>query len=143
MTTTSNDEVKAAFQTLHQKYNEHFPKVRPALLDNLLARMSENPSEDPMFMVEVFTKPGLDSEQVRKYILEKTGMAPSILDNGTHYATNQRLNLEILKEISDSDDVIAVAGEYTGRVGAYGPSHDHRELQNVGRQTGGRCMPPE
>jgi len=126
MTTTSSDEVKAAFQTLHQKYKEHFPKVRPALLDNLLARMSENPSEDPMFMVEVFTKPGLDSEQVRKYILEKTGMAPSILDNGTHYATNQRLNLEILKEISDSDDVIGVAGEYTGRVGAYGPSHEHR-----------------
>ena len=49
-------------------------------------------------MVEVFTKPGLNGEEVRNYILEKTGMSPAIYDNGTHYATNQKLTLEVLKE---------------------------------------------
>ena len=52
-------------------------------------------------------------------------MSPAIYDNGTHYATNQRLALEVLKEISDSDDVLEVTGEYTGGLGGYALSHEH------------------
>lgn len=33
-------------------------------------------------MVEIFTKPNTDSEAMRDYILQKTGMVPSIHDNG-------------------------------------------------------------
>jgi hypothetical protein len=36
---------------------------------------------------------------------EKTGVVPAIYDKGTHYVTNHKLILEILKEISDSGDV--------------------------------------
>jgi hypothetical protein len=76
-------------------------------------------------MVEVFTKPGLNTEEVRRYIIGKTGMSPAIYDNGTHYVTNQELTLDILQEISDSEDVIEVTGEYTGGLGGYGASHEH------------------
>ena len=136
------DEVRIAHDNLKKKYDEHLPKVDPVLIGNLLDRQSEDASDDPIFLVEVFTKPGLDSHEVRRYIIEKTGMSPEIYDNGTHYVTNQKLNLQMLKEISDSDDVIEVTGEYTGRLGAYGPSHEHRENTEIGRATAGRGKPP-
>jgi hypothetical protein len=41
----------------------------------------------------------------RGYIFDKTGMMPDIYDHGTHLVTDERLTLEILKEISDSDGV--------------------------------------
>src|SRR5712691_2010301 len=31
----------------------------------------------------------------------------------------------MLKEISNSEDVLEVAGEYTGGIGGWGPSHEH------------------
>ena len=45
----------------------------------------------------------------------------------THYVTNHKLTLEILKEISDSDDVLEVAGDYTGTITARGSSHVHSD----------------
>jgi len=42
--------------------------------------------------------------------------------------------LEILKEISDSDDVLEVAGDYTETITARGSSHVHsydRPLRNL------------
>lgn len=44
--------------------------------------------------------------------------------NRTHYVTNQKLTLEMLKQISDSKDVLEVIGEYTGDIGGLGPSHE-------------------
>jgi hypothetical protein len=52
-------------------------------------------------------------------------MMPAIYDNGTHYVINQKLTLEMLKELSDSEDVLEVTGEYTGSIGGFGPSHEH------------------
>jgi hypothetical protein len=75
-------------------------------------------------MVEIFTKPDTDSEEMKNKIFEKTGWLPTIYDKGTHYVTNQRLTLEALKEISDSDDVIEVTGDYTGSIGGWGASHE-------------------
>ena len=54
-------------------------------------------------------------------------MVPAIYDKGTHYVTNQKLTLEILKEISESADVLEVAGEYTGNIIARGSSHVHSD----------------
>jgi Carboxypeptidase regulatory-like domain len=119
-------EIKDQFLELQKKYQKHLPKVDPELIDDLLLRQMENPKVVPMYMVEVFTKPGLNTEEVRRYIIGKTGMSPAIYDNGTHYVTNQELTLDILQEISDSEDVIEVTGEYTGGLGGYGASHEHR-----------------
>jgi hypothetical protein len=123
--TTELVEIKGQFEQLQKKYKEHMPKVDPALVDDLLLRQMENPDVVPMYLLEVFTKEGLDTEEVRNYIIGKTGMSPAIYDNGTHYVTNQKLTLDILKEISDSEDVLEVTGEYTGGLGSYGASHEH------------------
>jgi hypothetical protein len=40
-------------------------------------------------------------------------MLPAIYDHGTHYVTNQKLTLEMHKEISNNEDVVQVSGEYT------------------------------
>jgi hypothetical protein len=48
-------------------------------------------------------------------------MMSAIYDNGTHYVTNQKLTLEMLKEISDSKDVMEVTDEYNGSIGGFGP----------------------
>ena len=55
----------------------------------------------------------------------------AIYDNGTHYVTNQKLTLEMFKEISDSEDVLDVTGEYTGNIGGYGPSHEHLDHKHI------------
>lgn len=36
-------------------------------------------------------------------------MMPAIYDNATHYVINQKITLEMLKEISHSEDVLEVA----------------------------------
>jgi hypothetical protein len=48
-------------------------------------------------------------------------MMPAIYDNGIHYVTKQKLTLEMLKEISDSKDVMEVIGEYSDSIGGFGP----------------------
>lgn len=118
-------EIKGQFEELQKKYKDHMPKVDPALIDDLLLRQMENPDVVPMYMLEVFTKEGLNTEEVREYIISKTGMSPAIYDGGTHYVTNQKLTLDILKEISDSEDVLEVTGEFTGGLGSYGATHEH------------------
>ena len=125
MSSTEMLEIKDQFLELQKKYQKYLPKVDPELIDDLLLRQMENPGVTAIYMVEAFTKPGLDTQEVRSYIIDKTGMSPAIYDNGTHYVTNQKLTLEILKEISESEDVIEVTGEYTGGLGGYGGSHEH------------------
>jgi len=78
-------------------------------------------------MVEVYTKLGVNTEAAKKDIFERTGMVPAIYDNGTHFVTNHKLTFEMLKEISDSDDVLEVAGDYTGNITARGSSHVHSD----------------
>ena len=85
-------------------------------------------------MVEIFTKPDTDSEEMKNKIFEKTGWLPTIYDKGTHYVTNQRLTLEALKEISDSDDVIEVTGDYTGSIGGWGASHEVLQITHINYQ---------
>ena len=119
-------EIQIQFEELQKRYQQHLPKVDPKLVSDVLLRQMENPRVVPMYLIEVFTKSGLDTQQVREYIISKTGMSPAIYDDGTHYVTNQKLTLDMLKEISDSEDVVEVTGEYTGGVGGYGASHEHR-----------------
>lgn len=122
---TDVSELRRQFAELQKKYTEYLPKVDPALVHDVLLRQMENPGVAPIYMLEVFTKQGVDTERARDYIYGKTGMSPAIFDNGTHFATNQKVTLEMLKEISDSDDVIEITGDYTGSIGAYPVSHEH------------------
>jgi len=120
-------EIKRVYAGLETLYQTYFPKSEPYLIHDLLRRLKKNPDIQPIYMVEVFTKPNLDAEVAKQYIFEKTGMVPAIYDKGTHYVTNHKLTLEILKEISDSGDVLEVAGDYTGTITARGSSHVHSD----------------
>jgi hypothetical protein len=127
-------EIKRVYAGLKTLYHTYFPKSDPSLIDDLLRRLQKNPNISPIYMVEVFTKPGVNPEAAKEYIFEKTRMVPAIYDNGTHFVTNHKLNLQMLKEISDSNDVLEVAGEYTGNITARGSSHvhsDHCPLRNL------------
>ena len=120
-------EIRNVFKGLQTLYETHLPKVDSTLIDDLLIREKEKSERAPFYMVEIFTKEGTDSEAMKNHIYEKTGMLPAIYDHGTHYVTNQRLTLEILKEICNSEDVLEVTGDYTGTPTGRGASHDQRE----------------
>ena len=125
-------EIKNEFEDLRKKYREYLPKVDPVLIDDLLRREMEKPGFAPMYMVEVFTEPGLDTQKIREFVIAKTGQCPAIYDKGTHYAVHQRLTLEELREISTEKGVIEVTGDYCGGLGSWGPSHEYRPREELG-----------
>jgi hypothetical protein len=53
-------EIKNQFEELQKKYQDYLPKVDPDLIYDLLVRQREDPLIIPMYMLEVFTKPGID-----------------------------------------------------------------------------------
>ena len=137
-TTSELFELKSQFEELQRMYSELLPKVDPSLLNDLLLRQMENPSNAPMYMVEVFLESGVDSQQVRDTVLKETGMVPAIYDSGTHIATHNRLTLEMLKRISEKEEVIEITGEYNGDFGNWAPSHEHRTNKNDETKFDGR-----
>jgi hypothetical protein len=112
------------FEELQKKYQQLLSKVDPNLLNDLLLRHLENPGVAPMYMVEVFLEPGIDSQKVRETILQETGVTPAIYDNGTHVAVHHTLTLEALERISNKEGVIEITGEYD--TGSWAASHEHR-----------------
>jgi hypothetical protein len=119
--------LRIEYEKLLAMYTIILPKINPVLIADLLSHEIEyhNEGKDaPMYTIEVFTKKGIDSEKAKMYIIQKIGMVPSIYDNGTHYVTNQKLTLEMLKEISNCDDVLEVAGEYSGSCASVGSLHE-------------------
>ena len=123
-------EIKNQFEKLQRKYQTHLPKVDPYLVYDLLLRQQKNPTTMYMYNIEVFTKQGLDTNVAKEYVYKKAGMVPAVYDKGTHYVTNQKLTLDILKEISDCEDVVQVSGEYTGCYASTSPSYDLRNQRN-------------
>lgn len=130
--TSKLKEIRIVYNGLQTLYSTYLPKVDPNLIDDLLMRQQKdsNPNVAPFYMVETFTKPNTNSEAKRNMIFKRTGTIPAVYDNGTHYAANHRLTLEMLEEISNDGDVLEVSGEYTGSVGGWGASHDYRGIQN-------------
>jgi hypothetical protein len=119
--------LRIEYEKLFAMYTIILPKIDPALIADVLSREIEYDNKDknaPMYTVEVFTKKVTDLEKAKIYIIQKTGMVPPVYDKGTHYVTNQRLTLEMLKEISDCEDVLEVYGEYSGSCASIGAVHE-------------------
>lgn len=112
-------EISNQFRELQEKYNLYLPKVDPALINDLLLRQMENPSVNPLFMVEVFIKSGARIEDVRAAIKVKTGMNPRMYDNNTHCVITQKLTMDILQELSDLNEVVEITGKYIGSLEGY------------------------
>ena len=119
-------ELKNQFERTRQKYRQYLPKVDPALLDDLLRRQMEDHEVAPLYTVEVFTNTGLDAQKMGEFVIQKTGQSPAIYDHGTYCAVMQRLTLENLEEISKVKGVLEVTGEYSGGLGTWAASHEHR-----------------
>jgi hypothetical protein len=105
--------IRKQFDDLQNMFQNYLPKVDPDLIYDLLIRLRENPTIIPRYTLEVFTKPGVDSKAIKDFVYKITGTVPTVYDNGTHYVTNQKLTLEMLKEISHPVYVIEVTGVYT------------------------------
>ena len=120
------EEIRRVFKGLQTLYQTYLPKVDPVLLHDLLMREQEKSERAPFYMVEVFTKPGTDSEWCKRHIWKTTGFVPAIYDNGTHYVTNMRLTLDILKKLDDFHFVLEVTSDYTGTLTGRGASHEPR-----------------
>ena len=127
--TSELQEIRNVFKGLETLYQTYLPKIDPILLHDLLIREMEKSERAPFYMVEVFTKPGTDSEWCKNHIIETSGFVPSIYDNGTHYVTNMRLTLEILKTLQDFDFVLEITGDYTGTLTGRGASHEPRGIE--------------
>jgi hypothetical protein len=100
-------------------------KLHPDLINDVLSRQQQQQQKvrdsTPFYIVKILTKKPVRKK--KEYIIRKTGMAPSIHDNGTHYVTNQRLTLELLNELSEPDDVIEITGYYTANLSGVGATH--------------------
>ena len=118
-------EIGNRFKELQEKYKKYLPRVDPELINDLLLRQMENPSVTPLYMVEIFTKPGTNPERGRAIIREKTGMNPAIYDNSNHFVITQKLTMEKLNAISEFDEVLEITGKYIGGLGGgYGTSSE-------------------
>ena len=71
-------EIKTVFKGLQTLYETYLPKADPVFVHDLLLREQQNPKVAPFYMVEVFTKPGTNSQAKRDLIFNKTGMIPAI-----------------------------------------------------------------
>jgi hypothetical protein len=123
-------EIKNQFEKLQKKYQTQLPKIDPYLVYDLLIRQQKNPGTIYMYNIEVRTKRRQDTNAPKEYVYKKTEMLPAVYDKGTHYVTNQKLTLEMLKEISDCDDVVQVSGEYTSCSSAKDISYEFSNHRN-------------
>lgn len=111
-------EIRIVFQGLQTLYETYLPKADPLLINDLLVREQKNyrtnaPLSTSYYVVEISTNDGKDFERMREVIHQKTGLFPSIHDNGTRYVVKMELNLETLRGICNSDEsIIMVTGRY-------------------------------
>jgi hypothetical protein len=114
-------EMRIAFQGLQTLYQTYLPKADPILVNDLLVHEQKNyrpnnpQSTSDYYTVEISTKDGKEFERMGEMIQKKTGLFPSIYDDGTRFVLNMELNLEILRGICNSDEnIIKVTGHYAG-----------------------------
>lgn len=101
------------FDDLQRLFQRYLPNVDPDLIYDLLTRLRENPSVAPTYTLEVYTGKEVDSAKTIDFIYKITGAMATVYDNGTHYVTNQKLSLDILKNISDLKGIIEITGAPT------------------------------
>jgi hypothetical protein len=73
----------------------------------------ETPSIMYMYNIKVY-KASHTCKCSHRIYRQKTDTVSAVYDKGNHYVTNQKLTLDMLKEISEREEVLQVAGEYTG-----------------------------
>jgi hypothetical protein len=119
------EELRRKFQEFRTACKTILPKVDPMLVEDVILRQQQNPQEQLMYTVEVFTDGSRDPEDAKKTILADTGMVPEIYDNATHYVVNHKITLETLEGIQKYPDVQEIKGDYSGITASRGAAHEH------------------
>jgi hypothetical protein len=101
------------FDTLLTLFQIYLPNVDPDLIYDLLMRLRDNPGITPTYTLEVYTGKEVDLTRIIDFIYKITGAIAMVYDDNTHYVTNQKLSLVMLKKISDMDGVIEITGAHT------------------------------
>ena len=63
---------------------------------------------------------------MRDTILQHTGTIPSIHNGGTHIVATHKVTLDLLKFISENEDVLESTGDSPGGAPSIGARHEHR-----------------
>jgi len=120
------EELRENFKRIQESFSRIFPKVDPQLLIDLLLKEQQDPNNAPIYTLEVFMKKGTNVEKVRDTILQRTGTVPSIHDEGTHIVANHKVTLDLVKFISENEDVLEITGDYSGGAASIGARHEHK-----------------
>lgn len=121
------EELRTKFQEFQIACKTILPKVDPVFVEDVILREQQNPKEQSMYTIEVFSDGSRNPEDVKQDILADTGMTPSIHDHGTHYVINHKISLETLERIQKYTDVQEIKGEYSGSAASSGAAHERRE----------------
>ena len=105
--------IRKHFDDLQGLFQRYLPNVDPDLIYDLLTRLRENPRVTPTYTLEVYTKKEVDSAKMIDFMYKITGSMATVYDNDTHYVTNQKLRLDILKSISEMKGIIEITGAPT------------------------------
>jgi hypothetical protein len=101
------------FNNLLNLFQMYLPNVDPDLIYDLLTRLRDNPGIAPAHTIEIYTEKAADSAKTIDSIYKNTGAMAIVYDDNTHYVINQKLTLNMLKKISDMDEVIEITGAPT------------------------------
>jgi hypothetical protein len=101
------------FNNLLNLFQMYLPNVDPDLIYDLLTRLRDNPGIAPAYTIEIYTEKAVDSAKTIDSIYKITGAMAIVYDDNTHYVINQKLTLNMLKKISDMDEVIEITGAPT------------------------------
>ena len=121
------EELRRKYQEFRTSCKTILPKVDPMLIEDVILRQQQNPREELMYTVEVFSDGSRNPEDVKKDIVAETGMVPSIYDRGTQHVVNHKITLETLDRIQKYDDVQEIKGEYSGSSASRGAAHERGE----------------
>jgi hypothetical protein len=73
LTSMEIQEIRNVFHALETLYSTYLPKVDPVLLNDLLLREENKSERTPFYTVEVFARPGTNSEWCKDHIWKSTG----------------------------------------------------------------------
>ena len=106
------DKFKAAADAARSLY----PKVNPALVANLY--FDNQADYKRIYTLEIILKRDQDTEEIRRTVIEVTGMSPAFYLEGTKMIVSHPIDLEFLKRINDLDFVLNIKGSPYGAGGS-------------------------
>ena len=106
------DKFKAAADSAKTLY----PKVNPLLVANLY--FDNQADYKRIYTLEVILKRDQDTEEIRRTVVEATGMSPAFDLEGKKMIVSHPIDLEFLKRINDLDFVVNVKGSPYGAGGS-------------------------